>query len=34
MAEFLEKDFTMIEKHNRLIEDQNFFENDSNSNFI
>jgi hypothetical protein len=26
MAEFLEKNFAMIEKHNKLIEEQDFFE--------
>jgi hypothetical protein len=34
MAEFLEKDFAMIGKHNRLIKEQIFFEDDLNSNFI
>jgi len=29
MVEFLEKDFTMIEKHIRLIKEQYFFEKDS-----
>jgi hypothetical protein len=33
MVEFLEKDYTMIEKHIRLIEEQYFFENDSNFDF-
>jgi hypothetical protein len=30
MATFMEKDYTMIEKHIRLIEKQDFFEKDSN----
>jgi len=29
MAEFLEKDSTMIEEHIRLIKEQDFFEEDS-----
>jgi hypothetical protein len=34
MAEFLERDSSLIEKHNRLIEEQDFFEENSNSDFI
>ncbi len=33
MAEFLENDFAMIEKHNKLIEEEDFLEKDSNSDF-
>jgi len=33
MVEFLKKDSTTIEKHTRLIEEQNFFEKDSNFDF-
>jgi len=31
MVEFLEKDFALIEKHIRLIKEQDFFEEDSKS---
>ncbi len=34
IARFLERDSTMIEEYNRLIEEQDFFEEDSNSNCI
>jgi hypothetical protein len=34
IARFLERDSTMIEEYNRLIEEQDFFEENSNSNFI
>jgi hypothetical protein len=34
IGRFLERDSTMIEEYNRLIEEQDFFEEDSNSNFI
>jgi hypothetical protein len=34
MVEFLERDFVMIEKHNGLIEEQDFFEKNSNSDFF
>jgi hypothetical protein len=33
MVEFLEKDSTVIEKHTKLIEEQDFFEKDSNFDF-
>jgi hypothetical protein len=33
IAEFLERDFVMIEKHNELIEEQDFFEKNSNFDF-
>ncbi len=33
MVEFLKKDSTTIEKHTRLIEEQNFFEKYSNFDF-
>jgi hypothetical protein len=33
MAEFLEKDFNTIEEHIILIEEQEFFEKDSNFDF-
>jgi hypothetical protein len=34
MVEFLERDYVMIKEHNRLIEEQDFFEKDSNSHFF
>jgi hypothetical protein len=34
MAEFLEKNFAMIEKHNKLIEERDFFEKKSNFDFF
>jgi hypothetical protein len=34
MAEYWERDFVMIEKHNKLIEEQDFFEKDSSFDFI
>jgi len=34
MVEFLERDYAMIKEHNRLIEKQDFFEEDSNSHFF
>jgi hypothetical protein len=34
MAEFLERDYAMIEKHNKLIEEQDFFKEDSNYDFF
>jgi hypothetical protein len=34
MSKFLEKDFIMIEEHNKLIKEQDLFKEDSSFDFI